>query len=178
MEPIAILDENRNRIGVSHAPEIWEKGYWHETVHVWLYNGKDKILLQRRSQNKTLAPSTWDTAAAGHIADGETPVKAGLRELQEELGIKKNEEDLQFLFIRKTSMEVPGVGINNEFIHTYAIRWDGNIEELDLQEEEVDEVKWFLPAEIKELVEHPTEQDAPAHTGDYFLSAVDAIQQL
>ena len=66
-----IIDEYNYRgekIGVVDKDIAHEKGLWHKSVHVWLINDKNEILLQYRCAEKKLYPNTWDISFAGHIA--------------------------------------------------------------------------------------------------------------
>ncbi len=59
----------------------------HPVVHLHLFNSRGDLYLQRRPLWKDIQPGRWDTACGGHVAYGETPQEALLREVQEELGI-------------------------------------------------------------------------------------------
>ena len=73
-ELIDILDEKGNKIGVSKTRgEVHAKGLWHQAAHVWIYNSKGEILLQKRSMQKESWPGRWDISAAGHVQQGKRP---------------------------------------------------------------------------------------------------------
>ena len=67
--------------------EIHSKGIIHSTIHLWIFSDRNKILIQKRSKNKTINPGTWDVSVAGHIKYGEEIVDAVIRESKEETGV-------------------------------------------------------------------------------------------
>ena len=64
-----------------------EKGLWHTSAHIWIYNSEGDIMLQKRSASKDTFPGLWDISVAGHISAGETPLQGALREINEEIGL-------------------------------------------------------------------------------------------
>lgn len=129
-------------------------GLKHRTAHIWVVrnnNGLKEVLLQKRSLNKESFPGCYDTSSAGHIHAGDEPLISALRELEEELGIKAKEKDLQFVKtfdIEYTKIFNGKPFHDNEvsFVYIYSLPVD--INSLVLQKEELDSVKWF---EINEL---------------------------
>ena len=156
-ELIDIVDEHNGSLGIKKLmkSEAHKNGLWHRAAHIWIYNPKGEILLQLRAKDKALYPNMWDISSAGHVQSGEEPFEAGLREIQEELGLKLKKEDLQFFKIRR-EMSVYRKIKNNEFCYLYFLKYEGDAKKLKLQEEEVQQVK-FLPASKieKELMLNP-----------------------
>ena len=85
------------KIGTVDKEIAHEKGLWHKSVHVWIVNDKNEILLQYRSADKKLYPNTWDVSFAGHISAGESSIDAVIREGKEELGIKVDLNNLNYI---------------------------------------------------------------------------------
>ena len=78
----------------------------------------------------------------GKVDLGETPLDAGVRETLEEIGVFLDKKDLKFL-----SMDT------NEKTHftVYYVRKNVNINECKLQEDELEEVKYFKIEELQYL---------------------------
>ena len=55
-------------------------------------------MIQQRVFTKKSYGGMWDATAAGHIVFGETSIETASKEFEEELGIKVNEEEFQYLF--------------------------------------------------------------------------------
>ncbi|MCI8700178.1 MAG: NUDIX domain-containing protein, partial [Clostridia bacterium] len=116
-------------------------GCYISVVGVVIINENDEILLQKRSRFKRANPSKWGICG-GKVDFGETPLEAGIRETLEEIWIRLNKEDLNFL-----SMDT------NEKTHftVYYVRQDVDIDKCKLQEEELEEVKYFKIEELQDL---------------------------
>jgi isopentenyldiphosphate isomerase len=129
--------------------EAHKNGWFHATVHIWLYTKEDKILLQKRAMTKKVFPGLWDISVAGHIAAGESILDAALREVHEELGLEIKSEDL--LKIGTRMHQVPHAnGIqDNEHHHVFIAELKVPIERLSIQKEEVDDVQLFDLAVLK-----------------------------
>ncbi len=60
--------------------------------------GRTEVLLALR-QNTGYMDGKWDFAGSGHVDEGETAVMAVVRECGEELGIRVNEGDVEFVHL-------------------------------------------------------------------------------
>ena len=147
MEKHEIVDRNGNKTGkiLTHIearnPDNVPEGYYISVVGVVIINSNNEILLQKRSRLKRVNPSKWGICG-GKVDFGETTLDAGIRETLEEIGITLNIDDLKFL-----SMDT------NEKAHftVYYVRKDIDIYECKLQEEELEEVKYFKIEELEDL---------------------------
>lgn len=155
-ELINIYNENNESLHLEKMKsEAHKSGLWHRAAHIWIYNSNWEILLQLRAKNKELYPNMWDASAAGHVSAWEEPITSALREMEEEIGLSVQEKDLEFFEIRKVKMIYKEM-INNEFFYVYFLRFDGDINTLTLQKEEVEKIQ-FLSADTieEELKNHP-----------------------
>lgn len=148
MEYFDVLNEYgefTNRIETRE--ECHKQGLWHRAVYAFIFNKDGDVLLQKRSGNKKLWPDLWDVTVGGHVLAGEFGYQALIREVKEELGIEINENEIKYL-TSATSTNVKGDIINNHFNEGYIITKDIDISEIELQKEEVSDVKWFAKEEI------------------------------
>ena len=137
-ELLKIFDEDKNFLGVATREEIHKLGHWHETFHCWFIgsdHGENYIYLQLRSDAKKDYPSLLDITAAGHILSNET-VEDGIREVEEELGIKVPFNQLNSLGIIGYTI-VSDKLIDREFAHTFIYRNFPSLDEFHPQLEEV-----------------------------------------
>ena len=152
-EYIDIVDQNGIPTGIS-APksEIHSKGHLHNTAHVWFFTSEGNILLQQRAASKAICPLLWDVSVAGHIDAGETPKQAAVREAKEEIGITISEAQLVKIGVFECFQSYPNGLIDNEFHNTFMAKINVNIEDLTLQKEEVEALKFVNLSEFRTLL--------------------------
>ena len=135
-----ILDESGRLTGeVVPKSEAHRLGLWHRCFHCWICGSDAEgayLLLQRRAATKDTWPCYLDITAAGHLAAGEETLD-GLREVEEELGLRVQPERLVPLGTLKVEQDLPD-GCDREF-HEVFLLYDATPPgDLRLQEEEVD----------------------------------------
>jgi isopentenyldiphosphate isomerase len=138
-ELLDVLDESGRLTGeVLPKIEAHRLGLWHRCFHCWICGsdqGGSYLLLQRRAAAKDTWPNHLDVTAAGHLAAGEESLD-GLREIEEELGLRVEPERLVPLGTRRVEQEIPG-GCDREF-HDVFLLFDATPPgDLRLQKEEV-----------------------------------------
>ena len=113
-----------------------------------------KILMQQRSNNVETYKGYWDVSSAGHILAGQNSLSAAVRELEEEVGIKVEQEKLKFLTRYKRSYEKSkDEAIENLFADCYLNVCDTiDINKINKQEGEVEKVKLCTISEIFALM--------------------------
>jgi len=148
-----ILDDNGNKTGkIKLRSEVHRDGDWHKAVHIWIFNNRGDVLLQRRCATKESDPNMLDISCAGHLSAGDDSLTGAIRELKEELNLDINLEDLQFIKTLKRSSEESENYINNEFDDLYFLFTDKKIEDMKYQESEISEI-FFVPyKKFKEMV--------------------------
>lgn len=125
--------------------EVHRDGDWHGSVHVWVFDGEE-VLLQKRSSEKDVFPGKIDASCTGHIAPGETPQEAALRELSEELGIAANQSALRFLECRHVINHATSL-YNREIAHVFLLEMPVGRTQLVYQKEEIEAI-FFLEQDI------------------------------
>lgn len=142
---------------------VHRDGDWHGTVHMWVADrtpeGKCRLLIQKRSQNKDNFPGYCDISSAGHLDAGDDYDSAAYRELYEELGIRAEKGDLRFCFFITRSVETEFHGqkvIDRERAAVYLYEKTVDLTKLHLQKEEVDEVFWIDLEELEKILQDPT----------------------
>ncbi len=96
-EWLTIFNDDGINIGIKERDQVHLDGDWHETFHCWLFetdHQRINLYFQKRSHTKKDFPSLYDITCAGHIDQDEKVIEAGLRELQEELGVILKEKDI------------------------------------------------------------------------------------
>jgi len=82
-----IVNEQDQVIGQEMRSIVHQNGLWHRGVHVLLFSGDGKLLVQQRSRNRVHAPSALDCSVSEHVKAGEGYYAAAIRGLEEEMGL-------------------------------------------------------------------------------------------
>lgn len=145
--------------------EAHKNGWYHNTIHLWLYTQNGQILLQQRSHKKSIYPLLWDVSVAGHIDAGESFIEAAMRETKEEIGLTLHPDDFEKIGVEKHESSFHNGTIqNNEFHHIYLAELKVNLETLNRQEEEVEALKLVTFNEFLMLLQN-------SHTNHHFVTS-------
>lgn len=105
---------------------VHRDGDWHPAIHIWVVGERDGLgfmLLQRRSLGKDTQPGALDVTVGGHLAAGET-WREGLREADEEIGLRVAEQDVVFAGVRRGIFETDSGIRDHEIQHVFFARND------------------------------------------------------
>jgi isopentenyl-diphosphate Delta-isomerase len=157
-ELVDVCDEKNNLTGISKPKSyIREMGLWRRASHVWLYSSRGEVLIQLRAKSKKIAPNVWDTSVAGGLIAGETPEECAIRELREEIGLKADKNQLDLYKIMPIDSADSGIK-NREFCYVFFLRFDGDVKNLKIQEDEIQKIKLMPLDELeKQLKSHREE---------------------
>jgi isopentenyldiphosphate isomerase len=140
-EMLEIVDGDGNVTGCAPRSELHgNPALIHRVVHVLVFDRRGRLLLQKRSAQKDVAPGKWDTSVGGHVNPGEDIRDAALREAKEELGVAGVE--LRFLYRYLFSNH-----IESELVSTFSCTYEG---ELQFNSAEIDEVRHWTLQEIRD----------------------------
>ena len=140
MEKRDLYDENKKLTGETiYKGETVPKGRYYITVVIFIQNSENNFLIQKRVVKKD---GKWATTG-GHPVSGESSKQGIITEIREELGISVNNENMQLFKTIKTE---------DDFVDLYYLKEDIDINNVKVQEEEVDEVKWASINEINEMI--------------------------
>jgi 16S rRNA (adenine1518-N6/adenine1519-N6)-dimethyltransferase len=115
-EQFDVVDEADQVIGTESRGTVHARNLRHRAIHIFVFNARGELFLQKRSPWKDKHPGKWDSSAAGHLDAGETYAADARRELGEELGLAPAVADAPLEEIgRLPASEETGW----EFIHLY-----------------------------------------------------------
>ena len=142
MEYWDLFDENRNKLNKKLLRgEKTNPGEYHIVVGAWIINDSNQILITQRHPNKNF-PLTWE-CTKGALVSGEDSITGVLREIKEEIGIKLNKENANF---------IDTITGNNFFKDLYVFRQNIDIKDTKLQKEETVDIKWVTINQYEEMV--------------------------
>lgn len=142
MEYRDLYNENKIVTGKTYlkGSQIPE-GFYKSIVISFIENNDGDILIQKRSKLKN---GKW-ALTGGHPKAGESSIEGIITEIYEELGI---------LIPKKEINLIKSIRKDNYFCDFYYIKQNIKIENLILQKEEVEEVKWLTKNEINKLIDN------------------------
>ncbi|MFH1625474.1 MAG: NUDIX domain-containing protein [Pseudomonadota bacterium] len=108
-EYLEIANEDDEVIGLASREESHKNGLIHRSVHIFVFNSKGELFIQKRGNTKDQCPLFYDSSAAGHVDRGESYYDCATRELKEELGI---EADIKKLATIKACQETGWEHVN------------------------------------------------------------------
>ena len=157
-EYVILVDQDDNPIGKEdkvkcHLPN----GKLHRAFTALIFNGDGKLLLTKRSEGKMLWPNDWDGTVASHPRESETYVSSAERRMPEEIGIS-----CKMNYINKFEYHVPykDIGSENEICGTLIGTVD-NFDNSCMIKDEISEVKWINPDELKNELEQRKDTYCP-----------------
>lgn len=134
------INSNKTELTYYKGDKIPE-GYYPMVVMIAIQNSEGKFLMQKRVISKG---GDWGVTG-GHPKHGETPLEGIITEVKEELGVD----------ITGNKITLFNEGCDGRDCYKmYYINIDLNIDDLDIQKEELTEVKWFSMEELEEMVEN------------------------
>lgn len=148
MELCDVYNRDRTKSGKTMVRgEKAEKDAYRLVVHACIFNSKGEMLIQQRQPFKSGWSNMWDITVGGGAIAGETSQMAVERELFEEIGFKIDLQNVQ-----------PHLTINFDsgFNDVYLIERDIDVDDLALQYEEVQQVKWATLDEILKKLDDGT----------------------
>ncbi len=142
-EMLEVVDSDGNVLRLAARSEIHgNPSLVHRVVHVLVFDARGRLLLQKRSKNKDVAPGKWDTSVGGHVSPGEDTESAALREMREELGIQAVKLAFLYRYLFPNHIE-------SELVTSYSCVYGG---EIHFNREEIDEVRHWTIREIRETI--------------------------
>ncbi len=145
MELVDLYDENRLPLGrTAERGGAANPGEYRTVVHVCVFDRRGRLLIQRRTPEKFIWPDRWDVSVGGGVDAGESSRQGAEREFREELGLPLDLGGLR-----------PSVTVNFDggFDDFYILTKDLPLEELTLQKEEVQAVRWASLEEVLDMLE-------------------------
>ncbi|NTF44206.1 NUDIX domain-containing protein [Rhizobium rhizogenes] len=136
--PIDVLDESGLRTGeVLSRSDIHRLGKPHRVVHLYLFDVKGRLLLQRRSLTVDHFPGALTISVLGHVDAGETSMDTAERELEEELGLSRDRVSSRFRFSYRRDAVLSDDYIDRQFNDVYAAWGDFTLSDVAVDNREV-----------------------------------------
>ena len=84
---VILVDKNDKKIGIEEKMAAHRQGLLHRAFSIFIFDSKNRLLLQQRSASKYHSSNLWSNTCCSHPRPGESTEMAAHRRLQEEMGI-------------------------------------------------------------------------------------------
>ncbi|TGB01914.1 NUDIX hydrolase [Halobacillus salinus] len=141
-EQLQIFNDQMENAGIKERKQVHKDGNWHETFHCWCYQPSEHgtfLYFQKRAADKAEFPSLFDITVAGHIEAGEDVISAGLREIEEEVGITATPDKLFRIGTYKEELVIQG-GVDRELCRLFLMQVTPDMK-LETSDEVVDIIR-------------------------------------
>lgn len=159
MELVDLLNDRKELTGETCERNSVPEGKYRLSIHIWIVNDKNEILIQQRSASRKMFPNMWTNTGGACIA-GETSIETVFRELKEELDITPSIDNLELIASYKRE---------KDYVDVWLLRQNININDLKFNDNEVQAAKWITIEEWKKLL---IEEQAIKSSTDYFLNYI------
>ncbi|MBR2391719.1 MAG: NUDIX domain-containing protein [Clostridia bacterium] len=148
MELWDIYDSNKQKTGKTKVRgDFLSNDEFHLVANAWIKNDKGEFLISQRVPTKTHG-LLWECTGGSAIA-GEDSLQAAIREAKEELSV--NLDANTAVKIGSTLRYYKG---NPDILDVWIFKCNTPIEEITIQKEEVNDVKWATRDEILEMCQN------------------------
>ena len=145
-EYVILVNEKDVPTGEMEKLEAHQKGLLHRAFSSFIFDSRNRLLLQRRALIKYHSSGLWTNTCCSHPRPGEDTLSAARRRLKEEMGIDVNLVK-KFEFIYKAGLD------NNLTEYEYDHVFVGYCDEAPRPDpDEVSEFKWMELDQVKEEI--------------------------
>jgi isopentenyl-diphosphate delta-isomerase type 1 len=148
-----IVNERDEVIGQMPRATVHREGRRHRAVHIFVFNSKGEVFLQKRSMTKDTHPGEWDSSASGHVDSGEDYDPCVVREVREEIGLVLTTPPRRLFKV--DACDETG----QEFVWVYGCHSEGPF---TLHPDEIETGGWFAPHHVTQWMARSPAQFSPA----------------
>ena len=160
-ELLCVVDEHDVPQTPRSRHHTFKEGLWRRTAHVWIVNDKKQVLCQRRSLKKDMSPGMWEATVAGHLGPGDNYFSGAVREVREETGLPIETHHLELVKIYKDHSF-------KEYRGIFYCKWNTNIKDIVIEEDEVEEVKLVNISTLKRYMTKTDSWIKPGYAKEMF----------
>ena len=134
-EILDIVNDKDEVIGQAERDEVHRVGLVCRLAYVCFYTANREVILQKRSDTKKNDAGKLTTTVSGHVSSGQDYLEGAVRETLEESGVEVTESDLVSLGVVRADY-VQGEYLSNAFRGLFAYKFEGDIADLKVEEED------------------------------------------
>lgn len=142
-EQLILVDAQDRELGIKEKLQAHVEGMLHRACSVFVFDGAQRLLLQKRARTKYHSGGLWSNTACGHPRPGETAIAAAHRRLDEEMGF---DCELRAAFEFLYRAELDGELVEHEYDHVFVGTHEGDPTP---DPAEVEDWRWVEMAELR-----------------------------
>lgn len=139
---VVLVDPADRVLGTATKERAHAEGLLHRAVSVVITDEGGNVLLQRRADDKYHSAGLWTNACCTHPTPRESPRRAAIRRLREEMGIRCR---IRPAGIYRYRAQLTNGLIEHELDHVFVGRWEGTPRP---DPSEVAEWRWLSVADL------------------------------
>ena len=142
MEQVDIYNKFREKVGDIKERKELNKGEYRISVHIWIKDQQNRILIEKRSEKEDKFPGMWAQVGGG-VKAGDDSKTTVFKECKEELNYIVREENLFYIgsYVR-----------TKDIVDVWMVNQDIDIGTLKLQEDEVADIKLVTFEEFDKMI--------------------------
>ena len=149
-QKVVLVDMADRVLGTASKERAHAEGLLHRAVSVVITDEGGNVLLQRRAAHKYHSGGLWTNTSCTHPRPGETPRRAAIRRLREEMGIRCR---IRPAGIYRYKTRLANGLVEHELDHVFIGRWSGTPKP---DPTEVDDWTWTSVADLlRDLATRP-----------------------
>jgi isopentenyl-diphosphate delta-isomerase len=155
-ELLILVDEQDQIIGFKDKLSCHlGSGVLHRAFSIFIFNDEGKLLMQQRSDLKSLWPLFWSNSCCSHPRKGEKMGNAATRRLYEELGIRT---DLKFIYKFMYQVPFKDAGSENEYCSVFIGKSN---QPANYNINEIAALKYLDPEELDSIIDNNPQELTP-----------------
>ena len=158
MELVDIYDERHKKLGYVKERRKLSEGEFKLSCFAFIINDNDELLVQQRLKDAKHYPNLW-SPTSGACDTGEDNLACIKREIKEELGLDVFYKDIRY---------IGNYARTNDFVEVFLVKSNININEVKIQKEEVQAVKWMKIKDYIELMNNGQASDTGFYVFKYY----------
>lgn len=149
---VVLVDRHDREIGTCDKLAAHQKGQLHRAVSVFVFDARDRLLLQRRALAKYHSGGLWSNTCCTHPGPGEIPADTAVARLDEEMGFSCELRPAGSFVYRA---EFDNGLIEHEYDHLFIGQYDDDPQPAPA---EVCDWTWMSLDEIQQMRQHRAEE--------------------
>jgi isopentenyldiphosphate isomerase len=142
MKFLDVVNDEDEVLAYASIRDVYLKNIPHRVSHVFIFNDKGEIALQKRSSSKDFCPKHWCSFVATHVEEKESYKSAAERKFKNDFNSDFFVEEAQKFLFHKDN-------IPKKFIMLFKGSSEGPF---DFNKEKIESIEFFSPEKIKEMI--------------------------